>query len=289
MLAGERLALFDLTATDLLDASRNAIPAGGNPTGLGWSPDGSSVHWITGSLLHEIGIAAGASERTVQLTASLPRAIPSGIVVLSDARAITMRGSAVIEHADIVVTGNRITAIGERGSVTILPQARVMDTSGKTIIPGIVDIHSYWGALRSELLEPEAPQPYANLAFGVTTIRDPQTTPDIFANADLAELGETPSPRIFSTGPGIFADTNFQSLDDARNTIRRYRDEYGTHLLKSYMVGNRQQRQWVVQASREMGMMPTTEGGADTKIESDARLRRLQRERARIANSAYLP
>jgi hypothetical protein len=59
--------------------------------------------------------------------------------------------------------------------VTIPPQARVMDASGKTIIPGIVDIHSHWGALRSELLEPEAPQPYANLAFGVTTIRDPQT------------------------------------------------------------------------------------------------------------------
>ncbi len=53
----------------------------------------------------------------------------------------------------------------------------------------------------------------------------------------------------------------------ARKTIARYRDEYGTNLLKSYMVGNRQQRQWVVQASREMGMMPTTEGGSDAKMD----------------------
>ncbi|MGB1778184.1 MAG: amidohydrolase, partial [Longimicrobiales bacterium] len=44
-----------------------------------------------------------------------------------------------------------------------------------------------------------------------------------------------------------------------------YRDEYGTHVLKSYLVGDRQQRAWVAQASRELGMMPTTEGGADTK------------------------
>jgi len=266
ILSAERVGLFDLTATNVLDPSRNTIPAGGNPTGLGWSPDGSTVHWITGATLHEIGIAANQRERSVSLAASVPRAMPADTVVLRDARAITMRGNEIIEHADIVVTGNRIAAIGARGSVAIPQQAKVIDASGKTIIPGIVDIHSHWGALRSELLEPEAPPQYANLAFGVTTIRDPQAPPDIFAYADLAELGETPSPRIYSTGPGIFTNTNFQSLDDARKTIARYRDEYGTHLLKSYMVGNRQQRQWVVQASREMGMMPTTEGGADTKM-----------------------
>ena len=37
--------------------------------------------------------------------------------------------------------------------------------------------------------------------------------------------------------------------------------------LKSYIVGNRKQRQWVVQASKELEMMPTTEGGLDLKVD----------------------
>jgi hypothetical protein len=46
----------------------------------------------------------------------------------------------------------------------------------------------------------------ANLAYGVTTTRDPQTsTPDVFAYADMVDAGEIPGPRIYATGPGVFA------------------------------------------------------------------------------------
>ena len=204
---------------------------------------------------------------TLALAGEARPATPSGTVVLRGARAITMRGAEIVNNADIVITGNRIAAIGARGAVTVPAGARVIDVAGKTIIPGIVDIHAHGIAGRREILEPEMPAAYANLAFGVTALRDPQSSPDIFAYADLAELGEVPSPRLFSTGPGVGSGTNFQSLDDARKSIARYRDEYGTNLLKSYMVGNRQQRQWVVQASREMGMIPTTEGGSDAKMD----------------------
>jgi CubicO group peptidase (beta-lactamase class C family)/Tol biopolymer transport system component len=275
IMAGDQLLRFDLPASasaepPVLDKTRpdtRAAQTGGTPASLGWAPDGLSVYWVTGSTLHQIGLSSAATERTTPLVAALPRAAPPGTVVLRGAKAITMRGREIIDNADIVIAGNRIFSIGAPGAVTMPANARVIDLSGKVVIPGIIDIHSHWGMLRRELLEPETPSAYANLAFGVTTIRDPQTSPDIFAYADLAELGETPSPRVFSTGPGIFADTNFQSLEDVRRRLQRYRDEYGTHLLKSYLVGNRQQRQWVVQASREIGMMPTTEGGADSKMD----------------------
>jgi CubicO group peptidase (beta-lactamase class C family)/imidazolonepropionase-like amidohydrolase len=270
LLAGDRLLRFDVPLDNgeppLLNLA-GAISLDSAGAALGWSPGGASVYWITGAKLHQIGFAPGSTETSTPLDAIFSREKPSGTVVLRGAKAITMRGREIIDHADIVVTGNRISTIGAQGSVAIPAGARIIDVSGKFVIPGIIDIHSHWGALRREMLEPEIPAAYANLAYGVTTIRDPQTTPDIFAYADLAEMGETPSPRIFSTGPGIFAETNFQSLDDARRTIARYRDVYGTHLLKSYVVGNRQQRQWVVEASREMHMMPTTEGGADAKMD----------------------
>jgi hypothetical protein len=106
-----------------------------------------------------------------------------------------------------------------------------------------------------------------NLAYGVTTTRDPQTgTTDILTYADQVETGELLGPRIYSTGPGVFWEENFQSLDEARQALRRYSEFYHTNTIKQYMTGNRKQRQWVIMAAKELGLMPTTEGGLDFKM-----------------------
>lgn len=234
--------------------------------GFAWAAGGDAVVWTSGSALgrRSVGPEPPAPMRPVSV--EMPRATPSGATVLRGARVITMRGDEVLDAADILIVSNRIAAIGAAGSVTVPTGARVIDVAGKTVMPGIVDVHAHW-SLRREILEPDASSPYANLAFGVTTIRDPQTTPEVFAYADLAETGETPSPRIFSTGPGVFADRDFKSLDEARRLVRRYRRDYGTHLLKSYLAGTREQRQWIAQAAREEGVMATTEGGSDAKAD----------------------
>jgi hypothetical protein len=107
----------------------------------------------------------------------------------------------------------------------------------------------------------------ANLAWGVTTTRDPQTaTTDVLTYADLVETGEILGPRIFHTGPGLFWDENFQNLDDTRNALRRYSEFYHINTIKMYMTGNRKQRQWVIMAAKELGLMPTIEGGLDFKM-----------------------
>jgi len=106
-----------------------------------------------------------------------------------------------------------------------------------------------------------------NLAYGVTTTRDPQTsTTDILTYADQVETGELIGPRIYSTGPGVFWDEDFQSLDEARQALRRYSEYYHTNTIKQYMTGNRKQRQWTIMAAKELGLMPTTEGGLDFKM-----------------------
>jgi CubicO group peptidase (beta-lactamase class C family)/imidazolonepropionase-like amidohydrolase/Tol biopolymer transport system component len=207
--------------------------------------------------------ASGAPEvRSFEV--SLPRAAVTGTVVLRGATIITMRGTEVLRNADVTVTNGRIVGVGPRGSVPTPEGARVIDVTGKFIVPGFIDLHAHWG-MAGTLLQPESTNAFANLALGITTIRDPQVTPDIFDIADLVEVDGVPSPRVFSTGPAIGAATNFQSLDDARRELRRYRDEYGTVYLKSYLTGSRQQRQWLVEAANELGLMPTTEGGADGK------------------------
>ena len=105
-------------------------------------------------------------------------------------------GLANINKGDIVVKDNRIVAVGAQGKVTIPSGAKIIDVSGKTILPGYVDIHAHmwpaWGIHRSQPFEY-----LANLAYGVTTTRDPQTsTTDVISYEDLVETGDFVGPRI---------------------------------------------------------------------------------------------
>src|SRR5262249_4876948 len=58
-----------------------------------------------------------AQEIAITLTA--PRAVPQGSFVLRGARVVTMQGDSVLENADVVVTNNRIAAVGASGTVTV--------------------------------------------------------------------------------------------------------------------------------------------------------------------------
>jgi len=202
----------------------------------------------------------------VDVSIRVPRDVPQGTVVLRGARIVSMKGDEVIENGDVVVTGNRIVSVSARGDAPAPPGARVIDVSGKTIIPGFVDVHAHpwptWGVHETQVWKY-----LANLAWGVTTTRDPQTaTTDVLTYADLVETGEILGPRIFHTGPGVFWDEDFKSLDDARNALRRYSEFYRINTIKMYMTGNRKQRQWVIMAAKELGLMPTIEGGLDFKM-----------------------
>jgi Tol biopolymer transport system component len=250
-----------------------------------WGADGRTVHWSIGNAfvtyrldraeavddsLRRAGADSAArvaaayrpDERRVTVTA--PRDIPRGTVVLRGARVITMRGTEVLENADVLVENNRITRVGPQGAAPA--GARVIDVAGKTIIPGFVDTHSHmwnlWGFHWSR------PWIYeANLAYGVTTTRDPQTaTTDVLTYADRVEAGQMAGPRVYSTGPGVFWFEGINSLDQARYVLRRYSDYYDTKTFKMYMAGNRRQRQWLIMASKELKLMPTTEGGLDYRL-----------------------
>src|SRR5690606_9597559 len=129
-----------------------------------------------------------------------------------------------------------------------------------TIMPGFVDVHAHLRpAFGVHRRDPWVY--YANLAYGVTTTRDPQTsTTDVLTYADLVRSGRIIGPRIYSTGPGVFWQENLRDLDHTRSVLRRYSDYFDTKTIKMYVAGNRQQRQWIIMAAKELGLMPTTEG-----------------------------
>ena len=228
--------------------------------------DSHTLSWSAGSTLYRKSIDVDAVSE-IEALVQLPRRTPEGVLVLSGARIITMDGNKVINDGVIVINGNRIQAVGERGTIAIPSTATIIDMRGKTIMPGVIDVHAHWRT-KVSVLDLEDHNAYANLAYGVTTVRDPQsTTDDIFVYSDAVDTGEMTGPRIFSTGRGVFFFNNFQSYEQVYAVLERYKKKYRTHLIKSYLPGNRQVRQWVVRACRELGLIVTTEGGADAKMD----------------------
>jgi Tol biopolymer transport system component/imidazolonepropionase-like amidohydrolase len=239
-------------------------PEGGDY--IEWSRDGKSVSWAWGAKFFRQELTAEKPE-SVEATIEAPRSRPKGSVVLSGARIVTFKGDEIIERGDIVITDNRISALGPKGKVPIPSGARIIDTTGKTIIPGFVDVHAHMWAPR-EVHQTQVWQYLANLAYGVTTTRDPQSsTNDVFAYTDLVEAGEILGPRVYSTGPGVFSASGLDDKDATRNFIKRYKEAYRTTTLKQYVAGDRIVRQWVAMAIKEFGITSTTEGALDMKLD----------------------
>ena len=192
---------------------------------------------------------------------------PKGVILLKNARIVSMKGDEVIENGDVLIVNNRIQSVGKSGTLTVPSDAKVIDCTGKTVVPGFVDTHShmwpYWGLHKGHVW-----MYAANLAYGVTCTRDPQTsTTDVLTYSDLVDAGQVIGPRIYSTGPGVgFWMYNLKDLDQTRKILKQYSKYYNTKTIKMYLTGNRQMRQWIIMAAKEQNLMPTTEGGLDFKL-----------------------
>lgn len=261
---GNAHAVYDIAASYAYDDSvRKANPRpGAAGAGAGGGAGARADTTATGA--RRTTPAFKPVETRIRVMA--PRDIPNSSVALRNARIITMNGTSVIERGDIVVTNNRITAVGAAGSVTIPSGARSIDMSGKTIAPGFVDTHAHLRVQNNIHRDPVWSYA-ANLAYGVTAARDPQTgSTDVLTYEDQEKAGNVLAPRIYSTGPGVFAGENIRSLDNARTVLRRYAEYYDTKTIKQYQAGNREVRQWIIEAANELKLMPTTEGGLDVKM-----------------------
>ncbi|BBE35690.1 LpqB family beta-propeller domain-containing protein [Sphingosinicella microcystinivorans] len=234
---------------------------------LDWADGGRTITWAVGSTFYRMPLDGG-KPTTTEMVVEVPRDTPSGRLLLSGARAITMNGDAVIEDADILIDGDRIAAVGARGSIAVPSDAVVRDVRGKTIVPGFIDTHDHVADVRRDVLDMQPWGPAARLAYGITTAFDPSTlTIDGLAYEDLIDAGLAIGSRMPSTGTALFSFNRFNSLDEVRAVLRRYRDHYRTFNIKEYRAGDRRVRQWIAMAAQELGMLATTEGALSLKLE----------------------
>ena len=247
---------------------------------LHWSGDSKTLYWSLGAALYRrdvnetFAFVDDAPEELpepveggtpIGFTASAD--VPTGIVVITGARLITMRGDEVIQNGTVVVEANRIKAVGPAADIAIPDGAHVVDAAGKTIIPGLVDVHWHGSQGSSEFTPQQNWFNYAALAFGVTTVHDPSNdTSTFFAASELGKTGAITAPRLFSTGTILYgAAGDFKaivnSLDDAKSHLRRQKAA-GAFSVKSYNQPRREQRQQFIAGARELEMMVVPEGGS---------------------------
>jgi Tol biopolymer transport system component/imidazolonepropionase-like amidohydrolase len=259
---------------------------------LGWADGGRTVVWGSGPVIHrqdlakvrEAALAEAEAKRkepapaekppklrpeAIPVTLVVPKPRPSGSVLLKNARVIPMRGNEVLERADILVTGNRIAALGAAGSVPAPAGSAVFDLEGKTVIPGLVDVHAHLHYSAFEIFPEKKWEYVANLAYGVTTTHDPSAhSVDVFAEGELVEAGEMIGPRIYSSGDVLYGGgqaaqyARVDGFEDAWNATRRMKS-YGAHWLKVYQQPRRDQRIWFVEAARREGVGATMEGAGE--------------------------
>ncbi|MFP2906143.1 amidohydrolase family protein [Pyxidicoccus sp. 3LFB2] len=248
---------------------------------LHWSGDSKRLHWALGPELFTRELKdsfrfldgapeklPSAPEKGVDISFQAKTDVPEGTLALVGGRVITMKGDEVLEQGVVVVRGNRIIAVGPVGKVQVPAGAKVVDVKGKTLMPGLIDVH-WHGAMGVDGLMPEQSWVHAaSLAFGVTTLHDPSnSSQQVFAASELGKTGALLAPRIFSTGTILYGAsgagyrTPIESVDDARSHMRRMK-AIGAFSVKSYNQPRRDQRQKVLQAARELGMLVVPEGGS---------------------------
>jgi hypothetical protein len=120
-------------------------------------------------------------------------------LVIQGGTLIDGNGGAPIANSVVVVEGNRITAVGAAGQVDVPNGARVIDASGKWVLPGLIDAKANWNWPYGE----------AFIHYGVTSamISGPRGDQGL-AERDAINHGVYEGPRLFQTvvgirGPGV--------------------------------------------------------------------------------------
>lgn len=156
---------------------------------------------------------------------------PAGPLVVQGARLFNPETGAVLPGTTVVVSGNRIQAVGRDGEVPVPAGAEVLDAKGKMLLPGLWDMHQH-------LVETDG---IVDLAAGITSSRDLGNDPDqLFRLKGSWDSGKGLGPRIVPggvmDGPGPYASPTKMLVDTeegARAGVNGYAEQ-GYEQIKVY-------------------------------------------------------
>ncbi len=187
---------------------------------------------------------------------------PVAPVAFVGATVLPMDGERRLPDHTLIVEHGRIAALGPRGEISVPAAARVIDASGKFLLPGLVDMHVHvWGAH-------EFP---AFLEAGVTTIRNLFGSPMHLELAKRVESGALLGPAVYTAGPIVDGDPpvwpgSFKATTAEQGRLAvQQQAAAGYHLVKVYSRLPREAYDAVLEEARALrmpvdGHVPTAVG-----------------------------
>jgi imidazolonepropionase-like amidohydrolase len=159
----------------------------------------------------------------------------------------------------VLVTGDRITAVGSSAAVTIPPGTAVLDLGRAMVLPGLIDAHTHMFNQRRPNMSTEqsmliaVQNAQADLRAGFTTARDMSTHGNGYADIEIRDAinqGRFEGPRYQVSTLGIvwgaapattaanpLASTVVHSVDEARAAVRE-QIAHGADWIKLFPAGN---------------------------------------------------
>lgn len=152
------------------------------------------------------------------------------VIAIVGANLIDGRGGPVVTDSVVVIRGDRIVAVGQRGSVKVPAGAEIIDAKGLTLLPGLIDSHFH--------IDGDDPLPALYLSHGVTSLRDPGQWIEAY---DAARKAPAPVPRLFLCGPHLdspppaYPADSFivRDAEETRLAVNRFIDD-GASGIKVY-------------------------------------------------------
>jgi Tol biopolymer transport system component/imidazolonepropionase-like amidohydrolase len=158
-----------------------------------WSGDSRHILYQSMDKLRLIDIEAG-DIRTIPFDLKYTPAIPTTHLVVHAGTLVDMKSAAARANVDIVIDGNTITSVVPHAAANHT-RGHVVDASSLTVMPGLIEFHSH---LQKDFGESAG---RAWLAFGITTIRSPGSTPyEAVEDREANEANVRPGPRVYGTG-----------------------------------------------------------------------------------------
>lgn len=177
------------------------------------------------------------------------------------ARVITMADPGVIEDAVLITDNNKIEYVGPRANAGPLTGLSVFDISGKTVIPGLIDVHSHkFDSHEVQASAPLTQSMFATVAYGVTTAFNPSgPTMDMAILSAASQHDDFLGPSYYSAGLpilGAFGTYNqpmVRSPEEASQLVKLLARS-GMLMVKEYLQPTRRQRRWLANAAGESGI-----------------------------------
>lgn len=171
--------------------------------------------------------ALAASVIAAAVSATIAGAPQTRTVVLDRVRIIDGTGAAPIDNGRIVIEGDRIARVGPAAKVAVPGKAETIDLAGRTVIPGLIDLHFH--------IESDPKLALRQLSHGVTAFRDPGQWDHTFDELRrMINEDGLPGPRIFTTGPHIDGENPAYPAD---SVVARDAEEARRHAERSVREG----------------------------------------------------